>query len=70
MLPAGSVIVLSSASRLAEVGSAPYAREFVRARGKLLGVFKGGLEVVHGFPTPLSGIQDSVCIRALVDITD
>jgi hypothetical protein len=52
------------------VGTAAYAAEFVGARGKLLGVFQGGLEVIHGFPIPLGGITDKACVRSLVDLVD
>jgi hypothetical protein len=70
VVPAGTVVVLSSASHLAEVGMAAYAADFVGARLGLLSVFQGGLEVVHGFPIPLGGINDRACIRALPDFTD
>jgi hypothetical protein len=40
VVPASSVIVLTSASYLVEVGTSAYAAEFVGARGKLLGVFR------------------------------
>jgi hypothetical protein len=49
---------------------AAYAADFVSARLRLLSVFQGGLEVVHGFPIPLGGINDRACIRALADFTD
>jgi hypothetical protein len=63
----GSVVVLTSVSRLAGVGAAKYINEFVNSRNWLLGAFQGGLLVVHGFPIPLCGINDKACIRALTD---
>jgi hypothetical protein len=68
MLPAGSVIVLTSASYLAWVGTATYI-EFVESRSRLLGGFNGGIEVVHGFPVLLSGCYDTSCIRGIRDVT-
>jgi hypothetical protein len=70
MVPAGTVVLLSSASLLAEVGVNEYVGRYLSARNVLLGAFKGGLEVVHGLPILLSGMSDRACIRALVDITD
>jgi hypothetical protein len=70
VVPAGTVVMHSSASHLAEVGVTAYATEFVSARGRLRGVFGGGLEIIHGFPIPLGGIYDTACIRALCDLID
>jgi hypothetical protein len=70
VVPAGTVVMLSSASHLAEVGITAYATEFVSARGKLRSVFGGGLEIIHGLPVPLSGIESISCIRALCDMID
>jgi hypothetical protein len=71
IVPAGSVVVLTSVSRLATVGAAQYINEFVSLRNRLLGAFQDGLQdgllVVHGFPIPLCGINDKACIRALTD---
>jgi hypothetical protein len=41
-IPAGSVVVLASASHLALVGTAAYAADFVKAKGKLVGAMGGG----------------------------
>jgi hypothetical protein len=46
-VPAGSVVVLSSASYLALVGTATYAKDFA---GHLVGTMGGGIELVHGIP--------------------
>jgi hypothetical protein len=70
VVPAGSVVVLTSASRLTEVRTAKYSREFVAARTRLMGAFQGGIMVVHGFPIPTCGINDTGCIRSLTDILD
>jgi hypothetical protein len=68
LVPAGSVVVLSSASHLARVGTAAYAADFVGVRGRLVGVMGGGIELVHGFPIFLSGTEDSALIRSIADI--
>jgi hypothetical protein len=61
------VVVLSSASHLAWVGTAEYAAEFAGARRSLLAAFGGSLEVVHGIPVPCVDINSVVGIRALFD---
>jgi hypothetical protein len=63
-------VVLTSVSHLAGVGTVEYIDQFTVARGRLLGEFQGGLEVVHGFPVLLSGMSDRPGIRALIDSTD
>jgi hypothetical protein len=70
VVPAGTVVVLSSVSQLARVGTEEYVTQYIGDRGRLLGVFKGGVEVVHGIPILLSGISDRASIRALADCTD
>jgi hypothetical protein len=66
-VPAGSVVVLSSMSQLAWVGTAAYVAKFVGARRRLLAAFGGALEVVHGVPVPCVSINSRVGIRALFD---
>jgi hypothetical protein len=68
-IPAGTVVLLSSASYLAWVGTAAYLSEFVSARRRLLAAFGGALEVIHGVPVLCCGITDSVGIRSLHDCT-
>jgi hypothetical protein len=46
-VPAGSVVVLASASHMARVGTAAYADDFVKARGRLVGVM---------------GVESSLCM--------
>jgi hypothetical protein len=69
IVPAGSVVVLSSASYryLAWVGTATYANDFVAARQKLLAAFRGGIEVVHGVPVLRGGVLDTAGAFALRD---
>jgi hypothetical protein len=56
-VPAGSVVVLSSASYLARVGTATYASEFVSVCEHLGGVMGGGVELVHGIPILLMALR-------------
>jgi hypothetical protein len=67
IVPAGSVVVLSSASNLAWVGPAAYASEFVSAKWRLRAAFKNGIEVVHGLPLLLGGVGDSKGIFLFLD---
>jgi hypothetical protein len=67
-VPAGSVVVLASASHLARVGTAAYARDFVHEGGRLVSTMGGSIELVHCFPILLSGTEDSALIRSMTDL--
>jgi hypothetical protein len=67
IMPAGSVVVLASASHLAWVGAATYAREYVAARLRLRAAFRGGIEVIHGVPLLVGGVEDCNGVWALQD---
>jgi hypothetical protein len=67
-LPAGTVILVSSASFAASVGTADYAAEFVRVAAMLRNTFGGGVSVMHGIPFLLGGTKNSPAIRALAEI--
>jgi hypothetical protein len=54
--------------KMALVGTATYAVEFVRAREKVLRSMGGGIELVHGIPILLNGTEDSALIRSWVDL--
>jgi hypothetical protein len=66
-LPAGSVVVLTSACHLAAVGTAAYVSDFVAARLRLLAAFSGSIEVIHGVPVLSSGCTDRALIRGFRD---
>jgi hypothetical protein len=55
VVPAGSVVALSSASYMAWVGAAAYALECALARNRLCVAFGGGIEVIHGVPVLAAG---------------
>ncbi len=63
-MPAGSVVLMSSASHAAAVGTADYTADFVRASG----VFAGSVTVLHGIPFLLGGTDNSAALRAIAEI--
>ncbi len=67
-VPAGSVLLLASASCAAAVGTAEYAAKFVWAAGVLRGAFAGGVNVMHGIPFLIGGTKNTTAIRALAEI--
>jgi hypothetical protein len=68
VMPAGSVVVLSSASYMAWVGAAAYAQDCVSARARLRAAFRGGIEIVHGVPILVDGVQDCAGAWAVNDV--
>jgi hypothetical protein len=67
-VPAGAVVLLSSPSHAAAVGTADYTAEFVRSAGRLRGAFMGGVTVLHGIPFLIGGTGNSAAIRAIAEI--
>jgi hypothetical protein len=67
-MPAGAVVMMSSASHAAAVGTADYAAYFVRASGALRGAFAGAVTVLHGIPFLLGGTDNSAALRAIAEI--
>jgi hypothetical protein len=67
-LPAGAVILLSSPSHAAAVGTAEYAADFVRSSGQVMYAFMGGITVLHGIPFLLGGTSNTAAIRAIAEI--
>ncbi len=65
---AGAVVLLSSPSYAAVVGTADYAAEFVRSSGQLRNAFMGGVTVLHGIPFLIGGTNNTAAIRALAEI--
>ncbi len=51
-LPAGTVLLLSSASHAAFVGTADYVADFIRAAGQLKNAFMGGGHGPTRYPLP------------------
>jgi len=64
----GSVVLLSSASHLAETGTAAYAEDFVRAARLLSGGLGAGTLVRHGLPLLLGGTTSHALLRSLFEV--
>jgi hypothetical protein len=64
----GSLILLSSVSHLAAVGTAAYAESFVRAAKFLDNAFGGKVAVRVGVPVLLGGARDSSLVRSLFEL--
>ncbi len=67
-VPAGAVVLISSPSHAATIGTADYAAEFVRASGQLRGAFAGGINILHGVPFLLGGTTSSIAIRTMAEV--
>jgi len=68
-LGVGSLILLTSATMLADVGMAGYAEEFVRVSRTLLSCFGGKVLVRHVPPILLNGTNDSALIRSIYELS-
>ncbi len=67
-VPAGTVVLISSVSHLAEVGTAAYVEDLVRACKAVRVVYGNGITVMHGIPLLLSGLHCYSTIRSLLEI--
>jgi hypothetical protein len=67
-MPVGSVVVLSSLSYLARVGTAAYAEELVRAIARIRDAYASSVRIVHGFPVLIGGLDDESVIRSILEI--
>jgi hypothetical protein len=67
-LPVGSVVLLSSASHLASVGTAGYAEDVARCSKYLLQAFSNNIHVKHGVFTLLNGTESPELIRSIAEI--
>jgi hypothetical protein len=67
-MPAGTVVLISSASHVATVGAAEYAAEFVRASGLLRGAYARSVIVMHGIPFLLGGTGNTAALRAIAEV--
>jgi hypothetical protein len=68
VIPAGSVIVIFSASRLAAVGTEAYAAEFAEAKHRIARLMGNGIELLHGFPILLNGTGNRALIKGVLDL--
>jgi hypothetical protein len=67
-IPAGTVIVIFSASRLSAIGTEAYATEFAEARFRLQRVVGDGIEMLHGFPILYTGTGNRALIKSILDL--
>ena len=63
----GSIVILSSATHLSNVGTAGYAEDLVRAAQHLHSTFQGKICVRLG--CPLNGTNDRALIRSVFEIS-
>ncbi len=68
-IPAGTVVLLASASHMAVSGSAEYVADFVRANIKMREALSGGVRVVHGIPLLLGGTNNTAALRTMAEIS-
>jgi hypothetical protein len=67
-LPVGSLVMISSASHLADVGLGAYAEEFSRCSKFLLHSFTNKIDVRHGISVLLGGCDAAHLVRALAEL--
>jgi len=67
-IPKGSLIVLSSAVHLADVGTACYVSDLQKSIGKLSSVYRGGVVVLPGVSVCLGGTDDPSLVRSLAEL--
>ncbi len=67
-MPVGSVVVLSSLTYLARVGTATYAEELVRSLARIRDAYASSVRIVHGFPVLIGGLDDESVIRSILEI--
>ncbi len=61
-------MVMASASSMAMIGTAEYAKEFVNANIRLRETFAGGVRVAHGVPFLIGGTSNISAIRTMAEI--
>jgi hypothetical protein len=67
-VPVGSVVLISSATQLAEYGMAAYAEELARSIRYLMSTFQNRIDVKHGVSIPLAGCEAGRVIRSLAEL--
>jgi hypothetical protein len=66
VIPAGSVILVSSLTHLADVGISAYAADLCAFASKITRVFQGSITVLPGLPYPPAGVADPGLVRELM----
>jgi hypothetical protein len=67
-VPVGSLVLISSASHLADIGVAAYAEELTRCIRFLLQSFSNRIDVKHGVSVLLDGCNSGRLIRSLAEL--
>jgi uncharacterized membrane protein len=68
VIPAGTVILIFSASHLARTGTESYAAEFEMAKQKLSKLMGGGIVLLHGFPVLYNSTENMALARSILDL--
>ena len=68
VLPAGSVILIGSASHVSLLGLSPYAEDYVRVNNNIIAACGNGVTVCPLVMVPLSGIKNTRTIEQLADL--
>jgi hypothetical protein len=68
LIPVGSVLLVSSAIRLAGIGTEAYAAKIDTAKAKLLKTMGTGVTMLHGLPILFKGTSNLALIKSLLDI--
>jgi hypothetical protein len=68
VIPAGTVVVVFSATRLARVGTEAYASEFADAKYRLSKIMGNGVEMLHGFPILYTGTKNMALVKGILDL--
>jgi hypothetical protein len=67
-IPAGSVVLLSSMSHLADVGLSAYTADLNLAATKLIRALRGGVMVLPGLVFPAAKIVNPMVVRGVIDL--
>jgi hypothetical protein len=67
-VPAGTVVLLSSVSHLAAVGTAAYAADLVGAFQAIRKLYGDAIVLQHGVPLLISGVDSHSIIRSMLEI--
>jgi uncharacterized membrane protein len=68
VIPAGTVLVVFSATRLAACGSESYAAEYAEAKFKVSKIMGNGVVMLHGFPILFTGTENRALMKGILDL--
>jgi uncharacterized membrane protein len=68
VIPAGTVLVVFSATRLAACGTESYAAEFAEAQFKVSKIMGNGVVMLHGFPILFTGTENRALMKGILDL--